>query len=343
MTTMNGRSLPSAPVEAVRERQRRTLGAPLEAIRTPERLVFALPLAGAIVSAAVGGGALFINAADAAAVPALGLLGLSLLAALVHLWIRARSLDRAALLLMGLCGGAIVLLLLLPEWMFGGYVNGVVHHSVVSAPIVLLLSVAVAVHALRSLLGASPSGQDVALYPLLALPVVLALVAYAAILGQVVALGAGGLSLDLLTTAWQETARASGGWTYELGFLNNILGTFLLMVMTLLIAFLPGVGAGVFMSQYPGRLAKLIDFSTTMLRAVSMFIIGARRVRPRQPDDWLGSSQPTVAADPRVVPGRRRADPPRARFVPDRVPVSRTPGRADHRQADRRRSALGAA
>jgi ABC-type phosphate transport system permease subunit len=59
------------------------------------------------------------------------------------------------------------------------------------------------------------------------------------------------------------------------GLLNNILGTFLLTALTLFLALLPGVGAGVFMSEYPGRIASAIDFCTQMLRAVSMFVIGA--------------------------------------------------------------------
>jgi ABC-type phosphate transport system permease subunit len=246
----------------------------VQAVRRPERLVFALPLARAAFGAAVLGAALFINAADALTAPALGLLGASLVVALVYARRRVGTLDRAALLLAGLCLGAMVLLLLLPQWIYGGNVNGIVHRSVISAPLLLVMATATGAHAIRALQGASPSGQDLALYPVFALPIVLALVAYAIILGRVVFSGVGGLSLDLLTTAWRQDQDASG-FTYQLGFLNNILGTFLLIAMTLLFAILPGVGAGVFMSEYPGRVARLISFCTTMLRAVAMFIIGA--------------------------------------------------------------------
>ena len=275
MTAINGTSVPRIPPdESAADPQRLLFGVSLEAVRRPERLVFALPLAGAAVGAAVGGAALFSNAADAFAVPVLGLLGMSLLVAAAYLRTRNDTLDRAALILAGLCLAAIALLLVLPEWMYGGNVNGIVHRSVVSGPLLLVLSTATAAHAIRMLLGASPSGQDLALYPVFALPIVLALIAYGIVLGRVIVSGVGGLSLDLLTTAWRQDQGVTG-FTYQLGFFNNIMGTFLLIAMTLLLAIFPGVGAGVFMSEYPGRVARVINFCTTMLRAISMFIIGA--------------------------------------------------------------------
>jgi phosphate transport system permease protein len=79
----------------------------------------------------------------------------------------------------------------------------------------------------------------------------------------------------MLTTAWGPVP---GSGEYSIGYLNNILGTFLLLALTLLFAFLPGVGAGVFMSEYPGRMARVIGFCATMLRAIAIFIIGATAV-----------------------------------------------------------------
>jgi phosphate transport system permease protein len=244
---------------------------------TPERLVHGLPLAAAAVGLLVGFAALLSNQADALVVPALALLALNVVGAAVYTHRRGGSWDRASLVLAGLCGGALVLLLLLPEWMYGLQVNGIIHRSVVSVPLLLLLSTIAASRALRSL-GATPSGADLALYPALGLPIALALLAYGIVLGPVLVEGLGGLRPELLTTAWQETLVGQPGaerFEYQLGFLNNILGTMLLVLMTSLVSVLPGVGAGVFLSQYPGRLARLIDFSATMLRAMSVFIIGA--------------------------------------------------------------------
>jgi ABC-type phosphate transport system permease subunit len=45
--------------------------------------------------------------------------------------------------------------------------------------------------------------------------------------------------------------------------------------MTFSLAALPGIGAGVFMAEYPGRIASMISMSLQMLRAISLFVIGA--------------------------------------------------------------------
>ena len=270
--------LAGAPAEVALDSERMILGVPVTAIKRPDRLVFVLPLAGAAAGAATGVGAIFQNGVDKASVPVLGILGLLLLVPLVYLRTSLGTIDRAALALLGLCLAGAALLLMLPEWTYGFQINGIIHHSVFSAPLLLLLSTAVGAHSLKSLLGASPSGQDFSLYPWLGLPVFLALAAYAVLLGNIVASGLGGLTLDMLTTAYKTVPASKGGMSYSIGpvgFLNNILGTFLLMVTTLIIAIPPGVGAGVFMSEYQGRLAGLIDFCTQMLRAVSMFVIGA--------------------------------------------------------------------
>lgn len=278
MTSVDGQGLAAVSLAEAAARLQTVPGVTALAIGKAERRVYGLPLAAAAAGLLVGFAALLANPADAAAVPALALLAASLLAAAAYARRRSGSWDRTALVLAGLCVGALVLLLLLPEWMYGLQANGIIHHSVVSVPLLLLLAVLAAAHALRSLLGVTPSGQDLALYPLLALPIVLALGAYGIILGRVVVEGLGGLRPDLLTTAWEETMGGQPGaetFEYRLGFLNNILGTLLIVLMTSLISLLPGVGAGVFMSEYPGRVARLIDFSTTMLRAMSVFIIGA--------------------------------------------------------------------
>jgi phosphate transport system permease protein len=278
MTAMDGRRLTNAGLVEVATRPERVVVAASAPGRWAlERLVHWLPLAAAAVGVLVGFAALLSNQADALAVPALALLALSLVGAVVYTQRRGGSWDRASLVLAGLCGGALVLLLLLPEWMYGLHVNGIIHRSVVSVPLLLLLSALAASRALRSL-GVTPSGADLALYPLLGLPIALALLAYGVVLGRVLVDGLGGLRPELLTTAWQETMVGQPGaerFEYQLGFLNNILGTLLLVFMTSLVSILPGVGAGVFLSEYPGRVAKLIDFAATMLRAMSVFIVGA--------------------------------------------------------------------
>ena len=255
-----------------------SLGLPFGASGALERLLLGLPLAGAAIGVIVAFACLLSDQADVASTPALAVLGLALLIAAASRRWRTGVLDRGAFVLAALCFGAAGLLLVVPHWMYGWNINAIIHHSVVSIPLLLLLSTAAGAHSIRSLLGATPSGEDLSLYPWLALPVSLALLAYVFLVGSVVISGLGGLKIDLLTTAYHYVPGSRGGVAITLGpigFLNNILGTFLLMGMSLLLAILPGIGAGVFMSEYPGRLAGLIDFCTQMLRAVSMFVIGA--------------------------------------------------------------------
>lgn len=267
-----------APVGTTRAPERLILGVPARAISAPERLVFVLPLAVAAVGEATGAGVLFDNRVDAASATILAALGLSLAVAIVYARLRTGGTDRGALRLLGLCAVASVVLFILPEWIYGWQLNGIIHHSVFAAPLVLLLSTAVGAHGIRALLGASPSGQDLALYPWLGLPVFLSVAVYFVLLAYIVASGIGGLTWDMLTTAYKTIPASNGGIAYSIGpigFLNNVLGTLLLTGMTLLIAIPPGVGAGIFMSEYPGRVAGVIDFCGQMLRAVSMFVIGA--------------------------------------------------------------------
>jgi phosphate transport system permease protein len=164
---------------------------------------------------------------------------------------------------------------LVPAWMFGADINGIVHRTVLSGPLLLLLGTTSVTLSLRRLYAASPSGQDLALVPILLVAVFIGVAGYVIILGEMALSGLATFRFDLLTTAWHQNATSGGGFTYDVGFLNNILGTFLLIALTLLIAIVPGVGAGVFISEYPGRVARVFSFCATMLRAMALFIIGA--------------------------------------------------------------------
>ena len=239
-------------------------------VRKADRLVYALPLATAALAAVVGAADLAGDSFDALSAPVLGLLGLSLLAAAVLARRETPGLEREAMVLLTIVAAAMALLALLPAWIYGWNLNAIISRTAISTPIVLLLSTAVGAYSLKSILGGTPGARDIALYPWLALPIVLALVAYGLALGKIVTAGLGGLSLDVLTRAWLPGATAA-----DPGLLNQILGTLLLMTMSLLFAFLPGVGAGVFMAEYPGRVASLVNFSVQMLRAVSLFVVGA--------------------------------------------------------------------
>lgn len=278
MTTLDGSELHPARLTRSAQANRRIFGVPIEAIRRSGRLIFAAPLAAAILGLIVGLAALFVDEADAGAVPAAGLISLGLVGALVGQQRRLGSWDRTGLRLVVFAIAVMALLLIVPEYVYGSQLNGIIHRSAFSGPLLVLLAVVTSSYGLRRLLGGSPTAEDISLYPVIAVPVALALVAYGLLLGRVLAAGATQVSLQLVTTAWAQVNHPTGfqvlGAFYELGFWNQILGTLQLIAMTLLISILPGVGAGLFMAEYPGRLASVIGFSTTMLRAISVFLIG---------------------------------------------------------------------
>ena len=245
-----------------------------DAIRQPERRFFALPLAVGILGMVVALLTTIVNDTDAIIAPLLGLVAVALLVAVVAQRARGGPLDRTGLVFAIIAVVAALVTTLLPTWMYGGNINGIVHRTVISGPLLLATGTASVAYATRRLLSASPSGQDLALVPVFVVAIVIGVVGYVAVLGRVVLSGIASFDVGLLTTAWHQNS-TSGAFTYDIGFLNNILGTFLLIALTLLIAILPGVGAGVFMSEYPGRIARVVGFCTTMLRAIAMFIIGA--------------------------------------------------------------------
>lgn len=263
----------SLPAGRVRARRRLPAGV-AEAARHPERRVFAVPLAVGGIGTVVAVLTLFVNDTDVLIAVLLALLAAALGAAVQVQRAGTGDLDRPIVVLAVLSLIAAATAILLPTWIFGGNLNGIVNRTVVSGPLLLLLGTAGTSLSIRRLLAASPSGQDLALLPILSLAIVFGIAGYVLVLGRIVAAGLGTFRFDLITTAWHQNS-TDGGYSYDIGFLTNILGTFLLIALTLLFAILPGVGAGVFMSEYPGRAARVVSFCTTMLRAIAMFIIGA--------------------------------------------------------------------
>jgi phosphate transport system permease protein len=97
--------------------------------------------------------------------------------------------------------------------------------------------------------------------------VLIALAAYGLIIATILMEGIPALSWELVSTIYSPSEG-------KFGILNDILGTFLLMVMTSIIALPVGIGSGIFMSEYGGRFSGIISFSTTLLRSMSVVILG---------------------------------------------------------------------
>jgi glucose-6-phosphate-specific signal transduction histidine kinase len=198
----------------------------------------ALPASAAVLGAAgivLGCAALLDNSFDAFAVPLLALLAVSL-----PVWTaQARYVrgvwERELIVLIAACVAAGALLLAIPEYTYGHEINGIIHRSLFSGVLLIGLGVPVLCFSLYHLLGATPSAHDVSRYPLIIVPIALALGAYGMLLTRLIDDGISGLSWDAVTTAYTEKLEPTG-FVYNVGFRNHILGTFLLMGLTSLIA-----------------------------------------------------------------------------------------------------------
>jgi len=116
-------------------------------------------------------------------------------------------------------------------------------------------------------------------------PIILVIAAFVLIIFKIIVTGAPQLNWSLLSTPFKyqtwETEVWQNGWpTFipatikQIGLLNSILGTFLLMGLTSIISLPVGMGIGIFVHQYAGpRLGGVVRFSTTALRAISGIIL----------------------------------------------------------------------
>jgi phosphate transport system permease protein len=216
---------------------------------------------------------LLVNGAEMLAVPLLVAVLLSSMANLAYGWFGHRKGDTGALVVAALALAGALLLLALPEYLYGYDLNGIIHRSIFAAPLLLTAGIPAMGIGIQRLLGGTPSAQDLARYPLLLVPIIIAFGAYGLLLERLVSDGVGGLSWDVLTQRYSETLDPTG-FIYTAGLRTHILGTLMLIALTSLISIGPGVGSGIFVSEYRNPLAQVVKFSTTMLRAISVFIVG---------------------------------------------------------------------
>jgi phosphate transport system permease protein len=153
--------------------------------------------------------------------------------------------------------------------------------------LLLPLGTASASAGLYHVLGRTPGAEDLARYPILLVPALLALAAYAYLLLGLLAKALPTLDLHLLVQPYVNEAipfqivDGAGNATPSLkfhtqpGFSNHLLGTLILVVLTTLISLPLGVGTGIYLAEYAGgRTGELVRFATTALRAISPFTIG---------------------------------------------------------------------
>jgi phosphate transport system permease protein len=248
------------------------LGLPGASALTLERLIPVAATAASALALTVA----FLTAAydptDFLSEPALGVLVLALVALMVQVRQQRGRLDRELLVLSVASGLGLVALLALPEWLYGYNLNAIIHHSFFSSMILFTVGITSFSHTLYFLLGGTPSARDISRYPLIIFPIVIVLIGYGMVVGYVLDKGVPHIDPDILTHAYTRTIE-NGQFINHPGMRNHILGTLLLVGMTCLFALPIGVGAGIHMAEYRGWSSRLIGFSTTMLRAFSVFII----------------------------------------------------------------------
>ena len=228
---------------------------------------------------------LAVNSLEAYPVSILGVLFLTLTALFISIRLSRKETKPSIIIFAILALVSAIILRVLPEYLHGLNINGLVHRSIISALLLLGIGVPALCYSLFYLLGATPRAHDISRYPLLVFPVILVTSAYAMIVFKIIATGAPQLNWSLLSTPFKyqtwEMEVWQNGWPNfvpttikQIGLLNPILGTFLLMGLTSIISLPIGMGVGIFVHQYAGkRLGGVIRFSTTSLRAISGIIL----------------------------------------------------------------------
>jgi phosphate transport system permease protein len=214
--------------------------------------------------------------------PTLGALAICCLLLISAVFGETRRLDAPLICLFGVCLVGAAILGGLPSYFGVPGLKAIFNHSAVSAPVLLILAVPCACAALYHLLGGTPRADDLSRYPLVLVPVLLALAAYLAV------------GLNVVETGVQQLAQAdpvdgSPGWTVffhefvnpnlppyvqRAGLQNQVIGTSLLVLLTMLIALPIGVASGVFVAEIGGdRFARLVQVATSALRGMSVFLL----------------------------------------------------------------------
>ncbi len=223
---------------------------------------------------------------DAYSMPLLAGLGSALFLLFLDTY-RRRQVWEPKILLMGALAFAFAAALnAIPEFTTGDQVHAIIYHSIFSMVFLLVLAAPVAGAALYELLGATPRAEDIAHYPLVLLPIALVAAVYASLIGQLVFKGLPHLSWAFITTPfiyhiWPVHVIING-WPFwrteqifEVGMLNHLEGTGLLMLLTTAFSLPVGVGAGVFLNEFgDGWFGHVARFSVTVLRAISLLILG---------------------------------------------------------------------
>ena len=151
----------------------------------------------AIVALLVSGAALILgclslgtNSLEAYPVPVLGILFLTFAALFVYIRYSRKETKVAIVAIAMLALASAIILKVLPEYLHGFNINGLIYRSVISALLLIGLGIPATCYSLFYFLGATPRARDFSRYPLLVLPIILIAAAFIFIIYKIIAGGA---------------------------------------------------------------------------------------------------------------------------------------------------------
>lgn len=223
--------------------------------------------------------------------PTVGVLVVSLSLFLLSSFRREREINLVVLALIGGCLIAASILGGLPEYFSAFGFHAIFHRSIADALLLIPLGLLSTSACFYYLLDATPWAEDVARFPLVALPAALALGMYAWLLYGLAVKGLPHFRLDLIVQPYlnqaipTKTIMPDGQvvdslrFAVQAGFRNQLIGTLILMTLTSLISLPIGVGTGIYLSEYGrGGVVRIVRFCTTALRGISVFTLGLTAV-----------------------------------------------------------------
>jgi phosphate transport system permease protein len=227
------------------------------------------------------------NSLEKGAIPMLAVISMASLLLMLDVYRQKRKWDIQIGVLAGVSYIFIVLLMLIPEYVSFLNLNAVFHRSFWGSIFIMVASMVILSRSLFYLNGATPRAEDVSHYPLLLVPIGLVLVVYIALIIELAIKGLPGMQWSIISKEhldyfMPKIITVAGDWPKysveeirnNVGLLNYIEGTGLLVLIAALISVPIGVGSGIFLGEYSeGWLGSITRFVITALRSTSLLVM----------------------------------------------------------------------
>jgi len=258
--------------------------------RVLEKVILIITLFISGLAVLLGIFSLSLNNLEIFPVPVFGILAICLLILFLYMRHVKGKKDWKVVVFCGLSLIALILLRILPEYLYGLNINGIIHRSLISGLLLISIALPSFCFTLFYFLGASPKASDLSHYPVIILPILLMLILYGIIIVRVFQNGAPNINWHMLITPyrWQDFQQETwqNNWPqwinqsiHQTGIRNYILGTLLLMLLTSIISLPIGIAVGIYITEYSrGLLANIIKVSCSVLKSMSVFILGLTAV-----------------------------------------------------------------